>query len=178
MRPLLYIFVVLLWLWGCGEPEARRPLNVKTTTSFDTSVERNRKLMARETEIIKNIIQNDTLNTWYTSSEGFWYCYNTRDSVGSYVPRKDDVALINYTIKTLNNDIIYTKEEIGNVNVKIDREIIFPGLNTGLKLMKKGETVTFLLPSYLAYGYHGDNNKIGINTPLMSTVSLIDIITK
>ena len=38
--------------------------------------------------------------------------------------------------------------------------------------MKKNETVTFLFPSHIAYGYHGDNKKIGTNQPLICTVTL------
>jgi len=49
------------------------------------------------------------------------------------------------------------------------------GLRHGIKLMKVGETATFLFPSHIAYGYHGDNNKIGINVPLQSTVTLLDL---
>ena len=49
------------------------------------------------------------------------------------------------------------------------------GLRDGIKLMKKGETITFLFPSHMAYGYHGDNEKIQSNEPLICTVRLNDI---
>jgi FKBP-type peptidyl-prolyl cis-trans isomerase len=38
--------------------------------------------------------------------------------------------------------------------------------------MKEGETVTFLFPSHQAYGYYGDNDKIGTHVALKSTVTL------
>jgi hypothetical protein len=34
--------------------------------------------------------------------------------------------------------------------------------------------VNFLFPSHMAYGYHGDNKKIGMNQPLLCTVTLHD----
>jgi FKBP-type peptidyl-prolyl cis-trans isomerase len=43
--------------------------------------------------------------------------------------------------------------------------------------MKQGEMVTFLFPSYQAYGYYGDDNKIGTNIPLIAEVTL-NTITK
>ena len=52
------------------------------------------------------------------------------------------------------------------------------GLRDGIKLMKKGETITFLFPSHMGYGYHGDNEKIGSNEPLMCTVTLNGIKTE
>lgn len=41
--------------------------------------------------------------------------------------------------------------------------------------MKTGETVTFLFPSQKAYGYYGDDNKIGRNTPLICEVTVNSI---
>jgi len=59
----------------------------------------------------------------------------------------------------------------------MDRQELFTGLREGLKLMKTGETVTFLFPSQKAYGYYGDENKIGANIPLIAKVT-VNSITK
>jgi len=48
------------------------------------------------------------------------------------------------------------------------------GLRDGIKLMHKNETITFLFPSHMGYGYHGDNRRIGHNQPLICTVTLND----
>ena len=49
------------------------------------------------------------------------------------------------------------------------------GLRHGIKLMHKGDKVKFYFTSHLAYGYHGDNDKIGTNQPIICIVSLTDI---
>mgnify|MGYP006000872543 FL=1 len=41
--------------------------------------------------------------------------------------------------------------------------------------MKIGETITFVIPSYRAFGLVGDENKIGINQTIKSTVTLKSI---
>jgi len=41
--------------------------------------------------------------------------------------------------------------------------------------MKVGEIITFVIPSYTAFGISGDGNKIGINQSIKSTVTLINI---
>ena len=41
--------------------------------------------------------------------------------------------------------------------------------------MKAGETVTFLFPSYKAFGYYGDKDRIGTNIPIKTTVTLHSI---
>ena len=62
-----------------------------------------------------------------------------------------------------------------NQNYIIDKEELFTGLREGLKLMKPSERVTFIFPSQVAYGYYGDNNRIGTNVPLICEVVLNEI---
>ena len=38
--------------------------------------------------------------------------------------------------------------------------------------MKQGETITFLFPSFKAFGYYGIDNKLGTNIPVQCTVTL------
>jgi len=59
----------------------------------------------------------------------------------------------------------------------MEQEELFSGLREGLKLMKTGETITFLFPSQKAFGYYGDDNKIGINMPIVCEVT-VNLITK
>ena len=75
----------------------------------------------------------------------------------------------------MNNQIIYSKEELKPQIYLVDKQNIMMGLRDGIKLMKKGETVTFLFPSHMGFGYHGDDNKIQSNVPLICTVELKDI---
>jgi FKBP-type peptidyl-prolyl cis-trans isomerase len=42
-------------------------------------------------------------------------------------------------------------------------------------LLKEGEKATFLFPSSLAFGYHGDNNEIAPNTPIKSSIEILKI---
>ncbi|WP_038265073.1 gliding motility-associated peptidyl-prolyl isomerase GldI [Zhouia amylolytica] len=174
-RIILLLFGLFLML-SCNEPEPRKPVARKTGSFMRESIDRNKDLLQKEETYIKSIIESDTINTYYNSSNGYWYYYNKQDTTASYMPKEDDVVLINYNIRTLNNDTIYTSEEIGNIRFKVDKEDYFPGLRTGIKLMKKGEEITFLFPSVMGYGYHGDDQKIGTNQPLISTIRLIDII--
>ncbi|MBN96495.1 MAG: gliding motility-associated peptidyl-prolyl isomerase GldI, partial [Flavobacteriaceae bacterium] len=58
----------------------------------------------------------------------------------------------------------------------MEQQDLLPGLREGLKLMKRGEKMTFIFPSQLAYGFYGDNDKIGPDTPLIYEVSVLKII--
>ena len=41
--------------------------------------------------------------------------------------------------------------------------------------MKKGEKITFIFPSQLAYGYYGDGDRIGTDKPLIYQVTIHNI---
>ena len=80
-------------------------------------------------------------------------------------------------MKTLKKEEIYSKNDLGQQTYYIDQQELFSGLREGLKLMKEGEVVTFIFPSQKAYGYYGDTNRIGTNTPLICEVT-VNSITK
>ncbi len=172
MRILLCVLCLLFLFPSCKTPEARKPVNIKSGSFIDESINRNKQLAAKQESRIQKIIDQDTTNSYITSEGGFWYFYNIKDTLSKRTPEFGDIVNFNYNVKDLNGKVIYTQEELDTITYYIDKEELFLGLREGLKLMKAGETVTFLFPSYQAYGYYGDDNKIGTNIPLKTTVTL------
>lgn len=141
------------------------------------SIERNKVLNKLEEGLIMQKMQSDSLHTYNTSPNGFWYFYEEKDTIKSVYPVKGDEVIFTYEIKDLRDSIIYTKEELGEKQYLVDREELISGLQDGIKLMKEGETITFLFPSYKAYGFSGFE-KINSNQPLIYSVHLKKIISK
>lgn len=175
MNKLLITAFILLAFFSCKTPEARKPISTKTGSFIDESVERNKKLNAQEQIAIQNIMKQEDKD-YVASESGFWYYYNNKIEIDSLkTPSFGDVVNYNYNIKTLNGSVIYSKEDIKTQTYAMDKEELFTGLREGLKLMKTGETATFIFPSQKAYGYYGDENKIGRNTPLICEVTVNSI---
>ncbi|MBO3097415.1 gliding motility-associated peptidyl-prolyl isomerase GldI [Gelidibacter pelagius] len=175
-RAFLFILVLAISVSSCKSPEARRPISQKTGSFIKISAERNKKLNAEESAQIKNIIKKDTSKTYIASESGFWYYYNTKIEKDTITPTFGDIVNFDYDVKDFNGNAIYSDNEIHPRDYAMDQEEIFTGLREGLKLMKPGETVTFLFPSQKAYGYYGDKNKIGTNTPVICEVTVNSII--
>lgn len=174
MNRLLIVAFAILAI-GCKTPEARRPISVKTGSFIDVSVERNKQLNAKEQAVMQDLMQQQE-NNYIASESGFWYYYNNKMEVDSLsTPNFGDIITYNYNVKALNGQTIYSKEDINTQTYAMDQEELFTGLREGLKLMKSGETVTFMFPSQKAYGYYGDENKIGSNTPLVCEVTIHSI---
>jgi len=174
MKLIFATFSFSLLLFSCGTPIARKPISKKSGSFIQESVTRNLALKAHEEKLIKQLIANDSLQ-FTESGSGFWYKFLKKDSITGPKPVLGDMVNFDYNLKNLNGNTIYSKKELNNQNYAIDKEIYFYGLREGIKLLQAGETAVFIFPSQLAYGYYGDENKIGSNTPLISEISLNSI---
>ena len=177
MKKLIFSLLFIAALVSCKSPEARYPASQHSGSYINESVARNKKLLAEEESLIKKIIANDSSKNYIASNGGFWYFYNKKvaDSVSKTKPEFGDIVNFDYYIQTLNDQTIYGEGEKPTKEYAIDQENLFSGLRDGLKLMKAGETVTFLFPSYKAFGYYGDKDRIGTNIPIKTTVTLHSI---
>ena len=175
MRVIIALLLLGFTVVSCSKQQPRKPKSKTDNTFIKESIERNKILIAEEEKLIEAIIEKDTLQQYIASNKGYWYKYENKVEAESPFAQKGDIAYFEYEVRDLDNKIIYTKEELKLQEYYVDKENIMMGLRDGIKLMKKGETVTFLFPSHMAYGYHGDDKKIGTNEPLICTVSLNDI---
>jgi gliding motility-associated peptidyl-prolyl isomerase len=177
LKRLIYIFLFSALIFSCKSPEARRPVQSSSGTFIKESAERNKKIYDREVDFIEKIIAKDSTNDYISSENGFWYYYNKRDTATTEMPDLGDVVKFTYDIKDLNGTEILSEKENGLQQYKVDQsnQELISGVREGIKLMKEGETVTFLFPSYKAYGYYGIEEKLGTNIPVQSTVTLHSI---
>lgn len=174
-----YLLLITSFFIACKEPQARKPVSVKSGAFLQNSVERTKKRLEKENDFILAYIKKDSLNTYIDSNKGFWYTYISKDTLNTKTPSFGDKILYTYTINDLNNTSIYTVDEIGDQVYYIDQEAeIIEGFRQGLKLLKPNEEIKFIFPSQLAYGYRGDGNKIDVNIPIICNVLLKEIITK
>lgn len=174
MKYLLY-FILTFFLFSCEGPTARKPVRTSTPKVVKSTVERNKELLDLEVQIINGLVKKDTLHTYYPTANGSWYYYEIKNDTASYTPKNKDIVNVQYNIMTLTNDTIYTSSEIGVQNIKVDQPHLFKGLRSTFTLLKEGEKATFLFPSSLAFGYHGDQNKIAPNTPIKSSIEILNI---
>lgn len=174
IRPII-ILLLFMGMISCKSPEARQPISHKSGSFINASVERNIKLNKKEKGKIEQIIKSDTSSNYISSESGFWYTYETKVENDTITADFGDVVNFDYNVKSINGQVIYSDEEIKPRDYTMDKEELFTGLREGLKLMKPGETVTFLFPSQKAYGYYGDTNRIGASIPLICKVTVNSI---
>lgn len=168
-KNLIYILTVAFTIISCKSPEARMPESVQSGSFLKESAERNKKLNENERQLIENIIKSNPDTDYIASESGFWYYYNNKIENDTVQPVFGDIVDFSYNISNINGEEIYSN---ANKTYVMDKQELFTGLREGLKLMKPEERITFIFPSQKAYGYYGDDNKIGTNIPLICEVTL------
>lgn len=177
MKKFLNIFLLFLII-ACTENTPRRPLTKSSGTAIKESVIRNKKRIKEEETLIDTLIKREVGKTFVSSGMGYKYAIINRNSQDSLTPKFGDICYFEYEVKNLKNQMIYTKQELQAQVYVMDKQLIMSGLRDGLKKMRRKETAIFYFPSHIAYSYHGDEKKIGPNTPLICEVTLIDFKTK
>lgn len=173
IRACLYITIGMLFiLASCKEPEARKPVAHSKPSEISQSIQRNKELIKDEEALIREYIEKNSDIDYLGSSYGFWYAYDVRKIHDSIRPKTGDLVLFTYEVKNLQDELIYSSEEIGEQRYLVDKEDQLKGIRHALKILKEGEIATFLFPSHLAYSFVGDKNKIGKNETLLMKITL------
>jgi gliding motility-associated peptidyl-prolyl isomerase len=177
IKKIVPLLLTVVFVLSCSQQKARRPISQSSGTFLIESAARNKKLIASEESKIDSIIKSNPDSNYLSSKKGYWYVYESKNDQDTLRPRKGDIAYYDYEIKDLRGNIIYSELELKPQEYHVDKEQkIIIGLRNGIKLMHKKEKITFLFPSHVAYGYHGDEKRIGANQPIICTVTLNDFI--
>ena len=159
MRIIITLLFVI-FLSSCAKKEARRPVMVKTDTFLKESAKKNRALLQDQEAVMDSIIAKDTLHTYLKSEDGFKYYYVTENKEATYKPAFGDRVDFSYSLSDIYGKEIYSKEDTKVITYYVDKQELFQGL---------------FFPSEIAFGYHGDKEKIGINKPIRAQVHILKI---
>ena len=107
------------------------------------------------------------------SPTGLRYFIYTRGS--GKKAEKGERATLQFTVRLLNGNLCYSSVVDGKKTFKIGYGGVESGLEEGILLLKVGDKAKFILPSHLAFGLLGDQNKIPQNASLVYDVELVEI---
>ena len=160
--------ISIFTLNSCNEREARLPVSVSSGVDYTQSIELSKKINQREERAFRKYVENQELKFERSS---FGFIYHITNNSSDLIKSQDEVK---YTkiVEGLDGNVIY------NSVVKIiavDHQDEIKGMHEGLKLMSEGSEAIFIFPSHQAFGFHGDDNKIKSNTPLVYKVKVLGV---
>lgn len=107
------------------------------------------EIFAMEVDSIKSYIQQNGIEA-ESFSNGLHYVEEEEGTGNS--PDEGDPVKFHFTRKYLDGTVIETTEDGDPISAYLDQGNLVPGLNSGIKLMRKGGEATLLMPSKLAFG--------------------------
>jgi FKBP-type peptidyl-prolyl cis-trans isomerase FkpA len=84
-------------------------------------------------------------------------------------------ATVNYRIELLDGTFCYSSDSLGPQRFVVDQDQIESGIHEGIKLLSKGAKAKFILPSHLAHGLLGDQDKIPAKSSVVYDIEVIDL---
>ena len=164
-------FLMTLWVSclfsSCTKTAPQLPANKGNVVDKNISnlMEVNQKLAAKEDSIL--MIFATKADVKFKKSEiGFWYKV---DVPTNGEPIKDkDFCNLSCTSLSLDMKVIQTEK----MQIVIGKKQLVVGLEEGLKLLHKGESATFIIPWYLAYGRNGKGSHIKPYTSIVYQIKL------
>ena len=170
---ILVLFTFALLVSSCDneiDKKQRKRLNPKEVTNNLAIV--HKRNIRIEDQQIDDYLERREWDFIRTKSGLRYNIY--QEGVGLH-PQDGQGVVLEYTINLIRGDVIYDSKNDG-VKLFIVGEGEEPtGLQEAVMLMKVGSRAKLILPSYLAYGLIGDENKVPANATLFYDLYLKEV---
>ncbi|HEY5371151.1 MAG TPA: FKBP-type peptidyl-prolyl cis-trans isomerase [Hanamia sp.] len=159
---------------------AKLILNKKAEEKIQKDISSDPELVKTDDVAIKDFMAKNKLQGTKTD----WGTYVVIDTAGTG-PKlsSSDVAVVEYTGRTFNDSTFDSNTDpkfnhLQPLYIDMSEYRVIPGWIDGLKQMQKGSVGKFIVPSYLAYGSHGNPPTIAPNSNLVFNIKVTDIVTQ
>ncbi len=166
------IFIFLLFiLISCGNQTKNKPIENPDMYKEDfTKV--NKTLVAKEDEDIENYMER---HEWQMLKTGTGLRYQIYYNGKGNQPKGNDKVVIRFSVSLINGLQCYDSKTEGLKIFELGKAEVENGLEEGILLMHLGDKAKLIIPSHLAYGLLGDENKIPKRATLIYDVELVEI---
>lgn len=168
MKRIILIALPALFLFACSEEQPAKK-NELTPEQIEYIAEEANKWDAQrqEDEIDQYILRHSWTMT--KTKTGVRYMYMEEGKGDS--AKVNQTADVTYDIYLLDGKRCYTSGDTLK-QVRIGEDYVESGLHEALLLMRAGDKMRIILPSYLANGLTGDQDKIGPRATVMYEIKL------
>ena len=167
------LFLITVSVTGINCSDSRKqPAGLPENVIKEPLIRANRQLAHDESLQIDNYISRRGLQMQKTGT-GLRYMISKPGNGKAAAPGMN--ATVNFTLSLLDGTICYSSDSTGAETFTIDHDQVESGLHEGVKLLREGDRAKFILPSHLAHGLLGDNNKIPPRSPVVYDIQLLEL---
>ena len=151
---------------ACRQEQHRQPSEAELKRRMENV---NRILVEEESKTITDFIARHQFRMKDTGT-GLRYEV-IREGTGPVPAPKDEVAIV-YSLYTLDGNLVYPADTLHPHVFRLGSAQHLKGVEEAVQLVKEGSRVRLVLPSHLAFGMIGDQDKIPGATPVFLDLEL------
>ncbi len=153
----VFILIFVLLSAACKDDVKTKHKSIDKKKVEEAFVKINKAYIKVEDQQIDDYLNRRNWNFIRTKSGLRYLIY--KKGVGREI-KSGDVVTIEYSISLIRGEEIYSSKKLGDKTFQVDKSDEPSGLHQVIKLLRVGDRAKVVMPSYLAYGLIGDENKI------------------
>ncbi|MCF6342244.1 MAG: FKBP-type peptidyl-prolyl cis-trans isomerase [Bacteroidales bacterium] len=168
---VFFLFTTLLLITSCKEQPAKTAAS-SSQQAKESLLKANRYLVKQEKEEIENYIRRHGWEMQETGS-GLRFAI-VKTGIGE-LATEGKTAVLDYSTRLITGDMIYSSTEGGPKVFTIGHGGVESGLEEAVLLMHCGDRARVIIPSHLAFGLLGDDNKVPARSTLIYEIELTEL---
>jgi FKBP-type peptidyl-prolyl cis-trans isomerase len=171
MRAIFYLLTFVFFLISCGKKQ-EQPTPVSEAQTQEEFIKANQELVKQEAEQIEEFIFRHGFKMQKTGTGLHYEIYKEGNE---NKPFANDLVTIDYKCFLIDGTLLYEADSAKPLTFVLGKAQQPRGLEEALMMMGEGGKAKLVVPSHLAYGLIGDDNKIQGAASLYYDVELLTI---
>lgn len=166
------VFFLILFTVSCSDSDSSKQKRILTQSQVtEKLVEANRVIVKAENDQIDKLILR---NNWNMTQTATGLRYEMIETGKGKKTAGGNLVKFEYEVKLISGETIYSSSISGTKEFRLGSGGVESGLEEGMLLLHEGDKARFIIPSYLAHGLAGDQDKIPSKATLIYIVKLIE----
>ena len=165
------ILLLLLSVFSCEKKPQKQQKPVSKSEMKSSMETANRYLLNEEEEDISNYIKRHGLEM-KTTGTGLRYQIMKQGSEKRI--EKGERVVLEYELSSIAGDLLYSSEKDGVKTFVVGEGEVESGLDEAMTCLHWGDVAKLIIPSHLAYGLHGDDDRIPAYSTLVYMIKIKD----
>jgi FKBP-type peptidyl-prolyl cis-trans isomerase len=167
------LMLAMAVLIACGGNEQKKPVEENPEIYKKPLEGANKEMVKKESSQIDDYVAR---HEWQMKTTGTGLRYWIYKEGKGACPGDSMRVEIRFKVNLINGDVVYDSKTDGMKTFMLGKAEVESGLEEGIKLMKPGSKAKLVIPSHLAFGLLGDDNKIPKRATLIYDVELVSVI--
>ena len=175
MKLILPLFCLTIIAAGCTD-EPEQVYTPEQEWSTDHSSDMHTVFAEEENDEIESFLKRHEDWKMTKTGTGLRYMIYSK-SENQDTAKVGQLVTVDFEITLLDGTLCYSSKENGAESFIVEKADIESGLHEGMQYMCTGDKAKFILPSHMAHGLIGDEEKIPPLTPVIYDIHLLKIET-